>query len=317
MDAEVGAAEERGAEERAEGRTRAVIAPLIDLRVGGPATARAYAALAENPAIEVVFVLGTAHASPEAPFVLTRKAYDTPLGPVATDIDLVERLAKRLPFDPYAEEMVHRREHSIEFQSLFLRAIAQRRGETRSDSLRGRDSDRGEGRGDRKLADSRSVDSGPDRAEAVPSIRMVPILCGSLHEAVEAGRLPEEHSPALREALAALREIVETAGPAAAVVAGADLSHVGSRFGDPGDLSPAFRRAVEAADRRALGAAAAGDAEGFYRAIADGRDRYRCCGLTPIYALLRVARPRAGRLLAYEQMSDPTGTVSYASMSFS
>lgn len=259
--------------------TRAIIAPHIDLRVGGPSTARAYAALEANASVEVVFVLGTAHASPDTPFVLTRKPYETPLGTVPTDTGLVEELARRLPFDPFAEEMVHRREHSIEFQSVFLAALAERRA------------------------------SGP-------ALRAVPILCGSVHAAIESGKLPEEDSAALAESVEALKDAIRAVGRSAAVVAGADLSHVGLRFGDSEGAEPALWEAAESLDRSALRRAAEGDAEGFYRTIAAAGDRYRCCGITPIYTLLRIASVKSGHLLAYEQTTDETGTVSFASMAF-
>ena len=259
---------------------RAIIAPHIDLRVGGRAAGRAYAALETNQEAEVFFVLGTAHAGPDAPFVLTRKAYDTPLGPLPTDEGLVGALARRLPFDPFADELVHRNEHSIEFQIVFLRALADRRG--------------GEGR----------------------RLRAVPILCGSLHEAVESRRLPEEDAR-IRQALEALRETVESVGARGALIAGADLSHVGLRFGDEGGVTTPLRAAFEASDQSALEAAKSGDAAGFYRSIAANGDRYRCCGLTPIYAVLRAASSSAGRMLAYEQMNDETGTVSFASVALS
>src|SRR5258708_36239068 len=54
-------------------------------------------------------------------FTATRKDYMTPLGAVETDHDLVGRLAARYTQgDLFAEELLHRNEHSIEFQALFL-----------------------------------------------------------------------------------------------------------------------------------------------------------------------------------------------------
>jgi hypothetical protein len=45
-------------------------------------------------------------------------------------------------------------------------------------------------------------------------------------------------------------------------------------------------------------------------------DRNRICGLSPIYALLRLLPGGAGRLLHYGQWPDPEGTVTFASVSF-
>jgi hypothetical protein len=83
-------------------------------------------------------------------------------------------------------------------------------------------------------------------------------------------------------------------------------------------VTPALREAFESSDGRALEAAGRGDAEGFFRELAASGDGYRVCGISPIYLLLRATEGfvRGGRVLAYEQMNDATGTVSYASVAF-
>jgi MEMO1 family protein len=100
------------------------------------------------------------------------------------------------------------------------------------------------------------------------------------------------------------------------VIAGADLAHVGPRFGDPWPVGPAERARVEADDRALLAPVAAGDAGAFFAEAARQGDRNRICGLSPIYALLSLLPAGGGRLLRYGQWPDPGGTVSYASMAF-
>lgn len=99
-----------------------LVAPHIDPRRGGPVYAHAYCELTRHPRPEIVVILGTSHhgGGPEL-FTATRKDYATPLGTVPTDRDLLERIASRYRAgDLFAEEMLHRREHSTEFQALFL-----------------------------------------------------------------------------------------------------------------------------------------------------------------------------------------------------
>jgi MEMO1 family protein len=99
-----------------------LIAPHIDPRRGGAAYAHAYGELLTRERPELVVILGTSHygMGPEL-FTGTRKDYQTPLGTVATDREFVERLAARYQGgDLFAEEILHRNEHSIEFQALFL-----------------------------------------------------------------------------------------------------------------------------------------------------------------------------------------------------
>jgi len=99
-----------------------LIAPHIDPRRGGPAYAHAYGQLMTRERPDLIVILGTSHygGGPQL-FTATRKHYLTPFGPVATDCEFIERLAARYKEgDLFAEELLHRNEHSIEFQALFL-----------------------------------------------------------------------------------------------------------------------------------------------------------------------------------------------------
>jgi MEMO1 family protein len=99
-----------------------LISPHIDPRRGGAAYAHAYAELLTRERPEIVVILGTSHygMGPQL-FTGTRKDYATPLGVVRTDREFVERLAERYQGGEFFEqELLHRNEHSIEFQALFL-----------------------------------------------------------------------------------------------------------------------------------------------------------------------------------------------------
>lgn len=110
-----GAAESRG--------VRLLVAPHIDYRRGGVGYAHAYAAI-RGCAPELVVIFGTAHASPERLFTLTRLDYDTPLGSVPTARDVVDALAGALGEDEVlGDELCHRDEHSCELQLPWLRHV--------------------------------------------------------------------------------------------------------------------------------------------------------------------------------------------------
>lgn len=102
-----------------------LIAPHIDPRRGAAAYAWAYSELRRHRRPELVVILGTSHygAGPEL-FSATSKDYMTPFGAVRTDGGFVDRLAARYADagggDLFADELLHRSEHSIEFQALFL-----------------------------------------------------------------------------------------------------------------------------------------------------------------------------------------------------
>jgi AmmeMemoRadiSam system protein B len=136
---------------------------------------------------------------------------------------------------------------------------------------------------------------------------VLPVLCGSLHRSIDRGESPSA-DPRIAGFLGALR--AATAERRILVIAGADFAHVGPRFGD-GAMGADDRRRVEDDDRRSLVATAARDAEGFFGAIADIKDRNRVCGLAPIYHALAFAgrEGRPGEIIAYDQChADEAGT---------
>jgi MEMO1 family protein len=150
-------------------------------------------------------------------------------------------------------------------------------------------------------------------------VKIVPILCGGFLALLDDGLTPRQDEPTERF-LAALRAAERWHGGATVYVAAIDLSHVGPRF-DPreGKLDDRTRKEVEARDRAALDAAARGDADGWFAAIAEHEDSTRICGFAPTYLLLRAAAGEnglgPGRLLRYQQSDEPDGSmVSTAAM---
>lgn len=144
-------------------------------------------------------------------------------------------------------------------------------------------------------------------------VRMVPILCGSFHEFVQERRPPRD-GDGIEAFLAGLRDTLNDLDGRTVVIASADLAHVGPQFGAAGPLTPGQLLEVEAADREMLRFVEAGDAPGFFQAVAQDGDRRHICGLPPIYAMLRVLEGQKGRLIRYAQWPDPNGTVTFAAL---
>ncbi|MBI1848641.1 MAG: AmmeMemoRadiSam system protein B [Candidatus Rokubacteria bacterium] len=251
---------------------RGLIAPHIDFHRGGPAYAWAYRDLAEAPDADVFVIFGTCHAGMADPFALTRKDYETPLGAVPVDRDLIDAVAARAGQDCFASELAHRSEHSIEFQAVFLRYLYRAR-----------------------------------------EITILPVLASFAHEAMLGGRRPED-DPRVPRFLDAVAEGLAASGRRAVVIAGADLAHVGPRFGDPAPISEPEMERVEREDRAMLASITGGDARAFFDAVAADNDRRRICGFSPIYALLRTLSGARGDLRIYGQWPDPQAVVTYASV---
>jgi len=129
----------------------ALIAPHIDLRVGGTCYAWAYDQLRESD-FDLFVILGTAHAQTHHLFAATLKDYETPLGAVKTNRSLLQELKARCGDHLFEDEFVHKQEHSIEFQAVFLKHI---------------------------LADRREFE-------------ILPILCGSFHRMIHERQSPHE-----------------------------------------------------------------------------------------------------------------------------
>jgi AmmeMemoRadiSam system protein B len=109
---------------RRSGRTLlGLMAPHIDLRAGGPCFAHAYKSLLEANPVRTCVILGTGHEPLSQCFALTRKDFETPLGLVKVDNDFIDALCSRCDLDLFADEFAHRREHTIEFQTLFLKLL--------------------------------------------------------------------------------------------------------------------------------------------------------------------------------------------------
>ena len=106
-------------------------------------------------------------------------------------------------------------------------------------------------------------------------------------------------------------------------VSGADLAHVGIRFGDAARLTELDLARVRREDHELLECAGRLDSQGFFDAIARHGDHHRICGFPPTYTMLEVLRREsdvspAGRLLCYDQATEPdrSACVSFAAMGF-
>ena len=256
---------------------KGVVAPHIDFQRGGFCYAFAHREIGERNTSRCFVIFGTAHVPTTHPFTLTKKDFATPLGTLKADVDLIEGIESRCQGDLYLDEGVHRGEHSIEFQCLFLRYLY---------------------------------------PEPTP-LTIVPVLCGSFHEAIERGISPMEW-PVVREFIEALREAVSSRGESVCYIASADLAHVGLQFGHREGMSEYGLRVLEAQDLEMLGHAEKLDGEGFFSTIAKEGDRRNICGLPAIYSLLQVVDAKEGKILKYGQAftRETQSVVSFASLAF-
>jgi AmmeMemoRadiSam system protein B len=256
---------------------KGVVAPHIDFQRGGVCYAFAHREIWERNSSPCFIIFGTAHMPTENPFCLTRKDFMTPLGTLNVDVELVKAIQSRCPDDLFRDEGIQRSEHSIEFQCIFLRYLY---------------------------------------PEPTP-LKIVPVLSGSFHEAIEKGISPMEIKP-IRQFIDALKEAVLSLGREVCFIASADLTHMGLQFGDREGVSEYGLRILSQEDQEMLEYAEKMDGEGFFLSILRERNRRRICGLPAIYSMLKSIEARGGKLLKYGQAftQETQSVVTFASLAF-
>lgn len=105
------------------GRLTGLIAPHIDLTRGGLCFAHSYAELARECKADIFIILGIAHSPAATMYVLTNKDFQTPLGTIPLNSKITDDLKKLCKHDFYTDEYLHKSEHSVEFQVLFLKFL--------------------------------------------------------------------------------------------------------------------------------------------------------------------------------------------------
>ena len=105
-----------------DGRVVSLVAPHIDLSVGAKVYASCYQWLKHTSPSRVI-VLGVGHQMRDDLFCLTEKDFETPLGVVKNGRNMVKELRDAGRSIISDNDFVHRAEHSVEFQVIFLRYL--------------------------------------------------------------------------------------------------------------------------------------------------------------------------------------------------
>lgn len=259
-----------------------LVCPHIDFFRGGPVYAWSYGELAKRKVPDVIVAVGVSHFTPRSPWVMTEKNYETPFGPMEVEKSLYAEIRKVLWYDPAEEEIVHAKEHSLEFQALWLKH--------------------------RWLKDT---------PKWVPVLCSnfdtfcnggAPSKIPTIEEAIRSiGKILENRA---------------RNGQRIMILAGIDLAHVGERFGDELQITDELKTKIETLDRESMQDAMRLEADKFFLSgVGEGSWR-KICGLSALYTSLRWIRALSGgkvqgKLLSYDQAADPNGgIVSFASAVF-
>lgn len=153
------------------------------------------------------------------------------------------------------------------------------------------------------------------------SFSILPVLCAFPPATLTGG----EYTPLFERVdqfLSVTKRAIQATGQQVCVLAGANLAHIGIRYGDqkpPTDFS--FHRCMQT-DLEMLKKVEEADPEGFAEFILKEGDRRRILGFSAIFALLKLIRsnesPVTGQVLRYDRgITDQfNSTVTYASIVF-
>ena len=147
--------------------------------------------------------------------------------------------------------------------------------------------------------------------------KIAPILVGNLLGPNGTGPSPRQHAPTAAFLNSLRAEIARRPGKVC-VIAGAELSHLGGRFGDQVELDEKRRKVLAERDRAMLQVLAQCDAEKFHALVVREKNVRRITGHGALYTMLAATTPRSSRLLRYGQFYEPsTNTVTtFASGAF-
>ncbi len=267
---------------------------------GGLSYGWTFQAIAEHSDADVFLILGTSHNPMQEKFAFSSKDFDTPLGVLPTDHAFQKRVSKKFmekyaeledqesreAVDLFGDDFVHRDEHSIEFQAIFLKYLAETQKR---------------------------------------EIRIVPILVNSFLPffAARDVEYPDEND-VVRLFIESLADVIredETAGNAKYfVMASSDLAHLGPMYDTPQPVDAERQDQIRQTDMEVLETVVKPDSRGFWQNILGSFNANKICGVAPIYCTLRLleylGRGTDGKLLSYEQTVDEEthSCVSFASI---
>lgn len=224
-----------------------LVSPHIDYRRGSTCYGKTYHFLKKELA-DLFILMGTAHQYSEGIFHLTKKHFETPLGNLNCDQELVKQIAKLYGEDrSFKDEILHKSEHSLELQTPFLKYCNQ----------------------DVKILpilvggfhNYLNTDKTPNQFEEYESF-----ICAI--------------TESLKVQLKQNRKIC--------FIAGVDMAHIGRYFGDKKPLTPEFMQEIATKDQIYLDSIVEQNKKKMYEHVASDNDQRRICGFPTMYSIIDI-----------------------------
>lgn len=135
-----------------------------------------------------------------------------------------------------------------------------------------------------------------------PNIKILPIAIGSFHEFIYNHKLPSEEEK-ITLFYSALRKSIFEKYNNPLFIASVDLSHVGRKFEDPFDGMNVIDD-VKYYDYKLIDHLKNNDHNGFFKELISIQDKYKVCGISPIYSIFELLSPKKSHFLGYDFWDD-------------
>lgn len=143
--------------------------------------------------------------------------------------------------------------------------------------------------------------------------KILPILCGGFLCEKEDDN--SEEMQIIDNFVTSFKQAIERSGKKVFFIASADLAHIGRRFDDEFDAEMQINQ-MEKADRELLKVIKSKDADAFMKSIKDNSNRWKICGVAPIYSIMSLLPDSEKEILdyAYNFETDTQSAVSFAAV---
>lgn len=251
--------------------SKGIIAPHLDLSLEDYSHriyAAAYDAISQSDA-ETFIIFGTSHFAFSSYYMFSEKHYETQMGNMEIDLDLLKAIFE-LSTNSFGDD--------------YLKLIKVRQIDEQAH------------RWEHSIEYSAIILSYLFRNK---KIKILPILVGSFHEFLISKKQPADDE-LISRFLEIIREVVENSGKKVCWISSVDFSHIGLKFGDEFDALDKLEE-CEYEDKITINTLTSINNQAFFQKAILDQDKWRICGLTPVYSQIIAMKPHKADLLDYNQ----------------
>lgn len=135
-----------------------------------------------------------------------------------------------------------------------------------------------------------------------PNAKILPIAVGSFHDFIYYHKLPIEDER-ISTFYSSLRNVVFKKYKNPLFIASVDFSHVGRKFEDKFDAIDIIED-IKHHDFKLIENLKNGDHQSFFKELTLTQDKFRVCGISPIYSIFEILKPKKTHFLGYDFWDD-------------